>query len=45
MAVVFREEHTRSTPNPRPRRVLRTGDPWDQLAVGGAALVSFHVAR
>jgi phosphohistidine phosphatase len=25
--------------------VLRTGDPWDQLALGGAALVGFHVPR
>lgn len=25
--------------------VLRTGKPWDQLALNGAALVEFHVAR
>ncbi|WP_174554227.1 SixA phosphatase family protein [Mycolicibacterium peregrinum] len=25
--------------------VLRTGDPWDQLALGGATLVRFHVPR
>ena len=25
--------------------VLRTGEPWDQLTLSGAALVSFHVAR
>jgi phosphohistidine phosphatase len=25
--------------------VLRTGEPWDQLTLSGAALVSFHVPR
>lgn len=25
--------------------VLRTGEPWDQLTLSGAALVTFHVAR
>jgi phosphohistidine phosphatase len=25
--------------------VLRTAEPWDQLALGGAALVTFHVPR
>jgi phosphohistidine phosphatase len=25
--------------------VLRTAAPWDQLALGGASLVTFHVAR
>lgn len=25
--------------------VLRTGEPWDQLALGGATLVTFHVPR
>jgi phosphohistidine phosphatase len=25
--------------------VLRTGEPWDELALGGAALVNFHVPR
>lgn len=25
--------------------VLRTGEPWDQLALNGAALVMFHVPR
>jgi phosphohistidine phosphatase len=25
--------------------VLRTGEPWDQLALDGAALVTFHVPR
>jgi phosphohistidine phosphatase len=25
--------------------VLRTGEPWDQLALSGAALVTFHVPR
>jgi phosphohistidine phosphatase len=25
--------------------VLRTGEPWDQLTLGGAALVTFHVPR
>ena len=25
--------------------VLRTAEPWDQLALGGAALVGFHIAR
>jgi phosphohistidine phosphatase len=25
--------------------VLRTGEPWDQLALGSAALISFHVPR
>ena len=25
--------------------VLRTGEPWDRLALGGAALVTFHVPR
>jgi len=25
--------------------VLRTGEPWDELALSGAALVSFHVPR
>jgi phosphohistidine phosphatase len=25
--------------------VLRTGEPWDQLALSGAALVGFHVPR
>jgi phosphohistidine phosphatase len=25
--------------------VLRTSDPWDQLALGGATLVRFHVPR
>ena len=25
--------------------VLRTGEPWNQLTLSGAALVSFHVAR
>ena len=25
--------------------VLRTGEAWDQLALGGAALVNFHVPR
>jgi phosphohistidine phosphatase len=25
--------------------MLRTNEPWDQLALSGAALVTFHVAR
>jgi phosphohistidine phosphatase len=25
--------------------ILRTGDPWDQLTLSGAALVGFHVPR
>jgi phosphohistidine phosphatase len=25
--------------------VLRTGEPWDQLALGGASLVDFHIPR
>jgi phosphohistidine phosphatase len=25
--------------------VLRTGEPWDQLSLNGAALVGFHVPR
>jgi phosphohistidine phosphatase len=25
--------------------VLRTGEPWDQLTLSGAALVNFHVPR
>jgi phosphohistidine phosphatase len=25
--------------------VLRTGEPWDQLTLSGAALVGFHVPR
>lgn len=25
--------------------VLRSGEPWDRLALGGAALVTFHVPR
>jgi phosphohistidine phosphatase len=25
--------------------VLRTGGPWDQLTLSGAALVGFHLAR